>query len=185
MLSIRLKYFYLTYKAIKKLEIRKSIPKDFTGTVFEYISATNFEKDLQEIPKEDREFFSKFKGKVGLEFTLNAVDEFKVFENGTVQYWNYYDLEKSCLTYDEISNYVGRNKIGYAWHIEDLKIYDTPKELSEFSGFIKDNKCEKHENGFDCKNCECWDNEHETCLACYYLHKQIKRPPQSWCYVEE
>lgn len=130
LLSIRLKYFYLTYKAIKKFEIRKSIPKDFTGTVFEYISATNFEKDLQEIPKEDREFFSKFKGKVGLEFTLIHYNKFDV--EGLV-WWGMKDimLKNSCLTETQIKDYLG-DKIGYAWNIDDLKIYDEPKKLCEF-----------------------------------------------------
>jgi predicted transcriptional regulator len=44
---------------------------------------------------------------------------------------------------------------GYGWHISDLVIYDKPKELSEFSKY-----------GFG----------HPVWL---------KRPPQSWCYVEE
>ena len=46
-------------------------------------------------------------------------------------------------------------KIGYGWHISNLVIYDKPKELSEFC------KC-----GFD-------------------RSVPLKRPPQSWCYVEE
>lgn len=40
-------------------------------------------------------------------------------------------LVGSCLTKEEIQKYLGDNR-GYGWHISDLIIYDTPKELSEF-----------------------------------------------------
>lgn len=51
-------------------------------------------------------------------------------------------LEKSCLTKNEIHKYFYTNKTqpkirkcGYAYHIEDLVIFDKPKELSEFYEF--------------------------------------------------
>ena len=47
----------------------------------------------------------------------------------------------------------------YGWHISELEIYDTPKELSDF--YVEDIKT------FDCPSL-----------------KRMKRPPQSWCYVE-
>lgn len=40
---------------------------------------------------------------------------------------------KSCVTIDEIVEYAGGDKrMLYMWNIENLKIYDEPKELSEF-----------------------------------------------------
>ena len=53
----------------------------------------------------------------------------------------------------------GKGKPLYAWHISDLVIYDKPKELSEFEGLRK--------------------------TKFGYEPIEIKRPPQSWCYVEE
>lgn len=41
-------------------------------------------------------------------------------------------LNKTMLTADEFCNY-GKGKPLYGWHISDLKIYDKPKELSEFN----------------------------------------------------
>lgn len=38
----------------------------------------------------------------------------------------------ACLTIDEIIEYAGNNRGIYGWHITDLKIYDKPRELSEF-----------------------------------------------------
>lgn len=116
------------------------------------------------------------RGEVIGEFVCDRIEKFSVFENGAVQYWNYYDLEKSCLTYDEISNYIGKNKQGYGWHISNLKIYDKPKELSEFWSADK-----------------CPYASTDGCTYKYYCFRAgqtkrcgntLKRPPQSWCYVE-
>ena len=66
------------------------------------------------------------------------------------------EQKPTCLTVDEWLKYTdGHKGIVYGWHISDLVIYDKPKELSEFSKY-----------GFD----------HPVWL---------KRPPQSWCYVEK
>ena len=127
-------------------------------------------------------------GKVVAEFTLNKIYTLE----RDLSDWlpkNRYDVSNDLLkdinlNQNELWNY-GQGKILYAWHIDDLKVYDKPKELSEFSGFIPNNKCEKHENGFACEKCDAYDKEHETCLALYYAHREIKRPPQSYCYVEE
>lgn len=36
------------------------------------------------------------------------------------------------LTDREIMDYLGNGKAGYGWHISNLKIYEKPRELSEF-----------------------------------------------------
>ena len=41
-------------------------------------------------------------------------------------------LAATCLTQDEMFDYIGAGNYGYGWHISDLKIYGNPKELSEF-----------------------------------------------------
>ena len=71
----------------------------------------------------------------------------------------------ACLTRKEIWEYapVG-DPIG--WRISDLKIYDTPKALDSFWA---ERICTRGRDTFGCEGC--WDCE--------------KRPPQSWCYVEE
>lgn len=78
-------------------------------------------------------------------------------------------LSDACLTLDELEKYLDGGA-GYGWHISNLKIYDTPRELSEF------------ERPYECDGCDAkWASE---CNACYDNGK-LKRPPQSWCYVEE
>ena len=76
--------------------------------------------------------------------------------------------QQACLTREEIVRYL--KGVGYGWHISNLKIYDAPRELSEL------------ERPYECNECDAkWATD---CNACYEKRK-IKRPPQSWCYVEE
>lgn len=78
--------------------------------------------------------------------------------------------KQSCVSWEEMRKYVGTGiKEFYGWHISNLKIYDTPKELSRFK------QCHKCEHYFYCKAGE------YSCDGAY----KLTRPPQSWCYVEE
>ena len=66
-------------------------------------------------------------------------------------------LNASCLTLRDLEAYFSGG-CGYGWHISDLRIYDKPKGLGEFTR-LRETK---------------FGSESVT----------IKRPPQSWCYVE-
>lgn len=109
------------------------------------------------------------------------------------------DLEKSCLTYDDLLDY-GKGKTLYGWHISDLKIYDNSKKLSDFGQKCKYAKYQDDEmyggwfcgNEYiecdwqDCPSCggeSCGYEDYAYCM-CNGL-KPLTRPPQSWCYVEE
>lgn len=118
-------------------------------------------------------------GKVIGEFVCDDIGEFYVFENSTVQYWNYLQLEKTCLTYDEIANYIGKNKYGYSWHISNLVIYDKPRELSDFYRECEESKCD------DCPHLHFENTPYSYEGWCVLDEKiPITRPPQSWCYIE-
>lgn len=79
-------------------------------------------------------------------------------------------IEPTCLTVDEWLKYTdGYKRKVYGWHISELKIYDKPKELTDFA------QCHRCELSGDCK-------QHEYSCDGYYM---LNRPPQSWCYVEE
>lgn len=78
-------------------------------------------------------------------------------------------FQRACLTEDEAEDYL-KGRYGFGWHISDLKIYDQPKALSKFSRPFE-NCIDKVCDEFGCASCE--NGGH------------IKRPPQSWCYVEE
>ena len=66
--------------------------------------------------------------------------------------------EDSCVSSRNIHEYLG-GQTGYGWHISNLKIYDPLKDLGDFTG-LRETK---------------FGSEPVT----------IKRPPQSWRYVEE
>ena len=86
------------------------------------------------------------------------------------------------LTEEEMHSYAN-GKNCYAWHITDLKIYDNPKELSEFFHYCGDNpKCDGCEAHYY-SNTEC--GKEDYCCSIIDGCKALKRPPQSWCYVEE
>lgn len=95
---------------------------------------------------------------------------------------SYFDTEPpftvpdTCLTDKEIAEYLGNGKTGYGWHISDLKIYDKPKELSEFR-----TPC-KYSDNYPCRFCNKSKYYSDKILYC---DNTLKRPPQSWCYVEE
>lgn len=107
-------------------------------------------------------------GKVIGEFICDKIDEYKYVycDHPEIGYPvgydcgdNWYDiddedLQKACLTEEEFKRY-GNGKPLYGWHISDLKIYDKPRELSEFGKV-----------GFG----------HEV---------PLKRPCAPWCYVED
>ena len=83
-------------------------------------------------------------GKVIGEFVCDKIikvncDSVDLFDDETKQYIG----KECCLNVAEYHKYTLFKSFG--WHISNLKIYDEPKELSEFG---------------------------------------LKRPPQSWCYVE-
>jgi predicted transcriptional regulator len=89
-------------------------------------------------------------------------------------------LVDAQLTKAQAHRYL-KEKTGYAWHISDLVIYDRPKELSEFRRYVKD-RCTFNEDGV------CLGRNQNNVIMCDHLdccQKEIKRPPQSWCYVEE
>lgn len=72
---------------------------------------------------------------------------------------------QSCVSLEKILEYSGGYEV-YGWHISDLKIYNKPMKLDQFRKPI------------DCHR----GKQREDCVGCWEC--EIKRPPQSWCYVE-
>lgn len=117
-------------------------------------------------------------GKVIGEFVCDKISEigFSPWSHG--EYVS--DIENlhkaSCLNFDEMFSYL-EDGVGYGWHISSLKIYDKPRELSEFgrgcdAENINEIRCR------DCKKLVSFDD------ICEVMCKPLNRPPQSWCYVE-
>lgn len=175
MLSIRPKWCEKIVNGDKTIEVRKTRPK--MNTPFKcYIYCT-----LPKYPHEDfivtnyprPQFYGG--GKVVGEFTCDRIFPINIFDNGSIQNWLFEHMERSCLTYEELAGYIGNGRTGYGWHISDLKIYDTPKELTEFHTWKKCKSCSK--SGYESTAC-IYD---ENCM----IPAAITKAPQSWCYVEE
>ncbi len=201
LISIQPKWCHRIIDGEKKIEVRKTKPKLATPfKVYIYCSAGSYDwrkdiwatayfppsgectnmsqmvigefvcDDIKTYPADD------FVGAEDLDGTI--ITEPK---DGEFAYWIPEEKE-TCLPYEEILAY-GNGKTLYGWHISDLKIYEKPKELSDFYVHKYDRRdycdgCVHHEcpvTEYPC--CECFADERNRA----YLY----RPPQSWMYVEE
>lgn len=133
--SLKPYYYYLVGEGIKKIEVRKDMPKasDWNKEVFFYMSKDV--KSFAKIPKEFQEKYRKHFGKVGLKFICDRITDISVVVRNCNEDYNHVyhndECKGSCLTWKELQEY-GKGKPLYGWHISDLKIYDRPRELSEF-----------------------------------------------------
>lgn len=190
MLSIQPKWCELIASGKKTVEVRKSRPK--IDTPFKcYIYCTKSGRPLVEdwygnivrtygYSKERADkIFGNMQGKVIGEFVCDEI--FKIEYKGNC-YLIDNDIAKtnqiakgSCFDFDQLFKFLSAG-IGYGWHISDLKIYDEPKELSEFrkAGFLTEEE---------------WLFRLYPNTHCHYeawtKRFELIRPPQSWCFVEE
>ena len=171
--SIKPYYYYLIAERKKKIEVRKSALKNLPQDIAFYMSKD--EKSFAKIPKEFQEKYRKHFGKVGMRVVCNKVDEY-TFSSYEAEYRvNHLEQNAMCLNQPEMIRY-GKGNPLYGWHIYDLKIYDKPKDLSEFrkTGFMTEE--EWLFNLYPNTHChyEAWAKKFE-----------ITHPPQSYMFVEE
>lgn len=90
---------------------------------------------------------------------------------------------ESCLGLADMHRYL-QSKTGYGWHISDLKIYDKPKELSEFSPMCMykndDKSCQSRMIACSYQK---YDYNPDGSINLVECGRTLERPPQSWCYV--
>lgn len=111
-------------------------------------------------------------GKVIGEFTCDRIDRLAPANDP----YGIYDIDddyvlQTCLENGALWDY-GHGTPLYGWHISDLRIYDTPKELSEFKTLCRVDA--------DCCACPYYNYTKMDCDG-----RVIGRPPQSWCYVDD
>ena len=162
LISIRPKWCEKIISGEKTIEVRKTRPKMDTpfrgyiyrtkGTVPHIINGKWVQMEVG--------------GTIIAEFTCDRIYELEMRSPGGSYYVKGEDqpttndvARHSCLTLWDMHEYLQAGK-GYGWHISNLRIYDHPRDLWEFSGLQR---------------------ETEFGLA----PKPITRPPQSWRYVEE
>ena len=192
MLSIRPKWCEKIASGEKTIEVRKTRPKmDTTFKCYIYCTKDKHLAFMQNrfgtklIACMDAETAIPVGGAVGNgkiigEFTCDRIYELETKAHGGSYYVKDEDqpttnfiARQSCLDLKDMHDYLHAQK-GYGWHITDLRIYDAPRELSEFR-----RSCQ---NSWYCESCAMYRGNNGTCGN---ESLQIKRAPQSWCYVEE
>lgn len=161
MLSIRPEWCGLIAVRRKPLEVRKTKPK--IPTPFKCYIYCTLDPKVQfwtgpRYSYADDHSHNQFdrcgNGKVIGDFVC---DDIHAYQQGTFP--TDFTLSDMCMPGSYFHKYRGAGT-AYGWHISDLVIYDTPRELWEFR------------RPYDIKS---------PALA----GVRLTRPPQSWCYVEE
>lgn len=166
MISIQPKWVEKIARGEKTIEVRKTAPKEVPFKAYIYCTKEKKQDDIIWAGVcGDR---GKWDGRVIGEFICNNASELDY-----VYYWNNGYEFATCLTYRQVADY-GKGKPLYGWHISDLKIYDRPRNLSEFS-----RPCSYSGLCFSCKRTSFKKDGNLLC------NTKITRPPQSWMYVED
>lgn len=173
LISVRPQWCEKIASGKKTIEVRKSAPEEVPFKCYIYETQGRTETPWVD---EDGHFIYKGRGQVIGEFVCNEVKKYEpqvilcaYYEvNGAYVKENLRYNSGTCLSYEDMVNY-SKDKPLYGWHISDLKIYDKPKELSEFKT--------------GCKGCKERDTYH--CYFYCYGERPLTRAPQSWQYVEE
>lgn len=152
-----------------------------------------------------RGYGNQVNGYIEAKFTLNKVDEIYYYDeqepdeiyNDVLECYELdyskcavgymvtkSDLNKMCLTYDELEKY-GKGKMLFGWHIDNLEIFDKSMELSEF-----DQSCDDERGYRKCDKCPFFveENNPSTGYEAYCNRyndrmRPLLRAPQSWQYV--
>ena len=183
LLSIKPQYCELIAKGEKMVEVRRTRPKletPFKCYIYCTLSGSNefFRETCNgDIAEWNRSKMAFKKGKVIGEFVCDDIYKIDkdsigyIYKNDKEQI--YFDFAETilnmrcCLTAFELSGYLGHMQ-GNGWCISELVIYEQPKDLSEFRKYIS-----------------FLDGESTSKLEDAGMNNiRMKRPPQSWCYVE-
>lgn len=175
LMSIHPKRCELIFSGEKTIEVRKTAPKlEMPYKVYVYET-----KGATETPwvDEDGHFIYKGCGQVVGEFVCDRVEKYEHFIpydiDDELQYSISQDsLISTCLEPYELTEY-GNGKPLRGLHITQPKLYDTPKELSEYRKPDEPFRTVEQVNG------------HAVFMDGYKRGKTLTRAPQSWCYVEE
>lgn len=175
MLSIHPKWCKKILSGEKTIEVRKNRPK--LETPFKcYIYET------QGWVEKDGIMAFRLGGRVIGQFTCDRIYKIDkdgtdfLFKAGGLSVYKQAAKEKCglcvAMTDDELHGYLGHCQ-GYGWHISDLRIYDQPQKLTEFR-----RSCP---NDLYCEACAMYSNNNGICNNGAL---PLRRPPQSWCYME-
>ena len=169
MISIRPKWCEKIARGEKTIEVRKTRPKLETPfKCYIYRSKGTVPHIIN-----DKWVQMEVGGTIIAEFTCDRIDRLAPANEP----YGIYDIDddyvfQTCLENGALWDY-GHGTPLYGWHISDLRIYDQPRDLTEFR-----RSCP---NDLSCEACAMYSNNNGICNNGAL---PLRRPPQSWCYVE-
>ncbi len=194
LISIRPEHVVKILNGEKTLELRKSVPQDFVGWVYIYVTKARKKLILHTFDNVWRigncmgsNENKPVNGKVVARFWFDEFEKYTWFdgygfsdghgrygaqkENGLIENI----VDKLCLDEVEGIDEYGQGKDLFVWHIKQLEIFDEPKELNHFYKTVA---------GLDELGRFILTDEGVTIpqLRERYL---LKKPPMSWQYVWE
>ena len=205
LISIRPKWCEKIANGEKAIEVRKTRPK--METPFKcYIYCTRDGHDTDRLWVLNNQLRQEYDGLAAVCANLGECPERHSLGNGKVigelvcdridtllpanEPYGIYDIDddyvfQTCLEYGALWDY-GNGKTLYGWHISNLKIYDEPKALSEFTAACRykndDGTCPSRRIACSLQR---YDYNPDGSINIVECGNTIRRPPQSWGYVEE
>lgn len=191
LISIQPKWVAKIANGEKTIEVRKTAPKEVPFKCYIYETKgkkieCGFHIEDTGITLREKYVFGMHKARIVKHYCNEGrgkvIGEFMC---DNAEWMSMRDCDKACITLKEAVDY-GKGKKLYAWHISDLKIYDKPKELSEFSPICSykndDGSCQYHK--VDCLYQQ-RDYNTDGSVNLVTCGKSITCVPSNWCYVEE
>ena len=193
LISIKPQWCQKIFNGEKTIEVRRTRPKlEPPFEVFVYQTKIRFkvrawQENFQSMVFTPNGGAENGNGKVIGSFVCDKV--YKIVPDGEY-YSNGYDIDddmlsETCLGRGYLTGY-GLGYTLYGWHITAPTLFDKPKELSEFCVPCKEYDSDKPHCGecayYSYSPNDCGDAQ-EECLC--GGSKPLRRPPQSWCRVED
>ena len=184
MLSLRPQWCEKIFNGSKTIEVRKSrpsIPTPFTV----YVYCTKAKSYLYRNPNNGELFLDSNGGYRGGDYedrylTGKVIGSFvcdQIFEIPCETTQPHWLKESTRLTDEQYMEYLG-NKNGYGWHITEPKLFEKPRDITEFALY---GKCAEDCDEYDI----CARDSEDGRMSCKFFKRTfLKRPPQSYCYVE-
>ncbi len=165
LLSIRPEWCQKIFRGEKTMEIRKNFPKDFRGQPFKcFVYCTKGQNTGFRMEPDGS--LLRLDGTVIGEFVCDRVYEIAPLNHAPD------DLEaQACMDRDQIWKYTHGK--GYAWHITELKTYETPLDLSAFHL-----RCENALRWCNNGGCAMHIEQPANGNCCGNYGLQLNRPPQ-------
>ena len=173
LMSIRPQWCEKIFNGSKSIEVRKSrpsIPTPFTV----YVYQTKHKGGNATVREVLNSVYGG--GKVIGSFVCDRIREIiplglRGFKLGAE--W----LKEMCLSKEQLDEYGGLKTL-YSWHITEPKLFDKPRDITEFALY---GRCAEDCDEYDI----CARDSEDGRMSCKYFKRTfLERPPQSYCFVE-